>query len=251
MRVHSVVVRHVGLAAVLAMMLGGNTAAAQDVAGDPSARLAAVLPASVAQHVLALVRSARAEGLPADALANRSLKFAARGVAPSAIAQAADEQLARMRTSRDVLRSARSTPPSSDEIEAGAEAMREGVSGPDVAKLAQSAPSGRSLAVPLYVIGSLVSSGLPSSDALQRVEAKLAAHASDADIEAAGRDAAASHRPADAGRGHGAGADQPGGVGAPAHGGGPPAGVPGNAGQHGRPTVPPGQSHKPPAHGHP
>jgi hypothetical protein len=251
MRMRGVAVRHVGLVAVLAVTLGGGTAAAQDVAGDPSARLAAVLPASVAQHVLALIRSARAEGLPADALANRSLKFAARGVSPSSIAQAADDQLARMRTSRDALRGARTAAPSADEIEAGAEAMREGVSGGDVAKLAQSAPSGRSLAVPLYVIGSLVSSGVPSSTALQRVQAKLAAHASDSDLEATGRDAAASHRPADAGRGHGAGGGQSEGVGAPAHGGGPPAGVPGNAGQHGRPTVPPGQSHKPPGHGHP
>jgi hypothetical protein len=246
-----VVARHAGILAVLAVTLGGQTATAQDVAGDPSARLAAVLPEAVAQHVLALIKSARAEGLPADALANRSLKFAARGIAPSAIAHAADDQLARMRTARDAIRSARPKPPMGDEIEAGAEALREGVSPGDVAAIAASAPSGRSLAVPLYVIGSLASAGVPSGEALQRVEAKLKANASDADIEADGRDAAASHRPADAGRGHGAGAGQSGGVGAPAHGGGPPAGVPGNAGQHGRPTTPPGQSHKPPSHGHP
>lgn len=259
MRAHRMV--HVGLVSVFAVTLGGRTATAQDVAGDPSARLTAVLPTSVAQHVLALIKTARAEGLPADALANRSLKFAARGIAPSAIAHAADDQLARMRSARDVLRGARPKPPTATEIEAGAEALREGVSASDVAAVAKSAPDGRAVTVPLYVIGSLVSAGVPASEALQRVESKLKADASDADIEADGRDAAASHRSADNGRGHGAGDDQSGGVGAPAssnpaahgaaHGGGPPAGVPGNAGNHGRPTTPPGQSHKPAGHGKP
>jgi len=263
---------YVGLVSVLAVTSVGKTAAAQDVAGDPSARLATVLPAPIAQHVLALIKAARAEGLPADALANRSLKFAARGIAPAAIAHAADDQLARMRSARDVLRGARPKPPTGGEIEAGAEALREGVSASDIAAVAKSAVDGRSVTVPLYVVGSLVSAGIPSREALQRVEAKLTSNASDADIEADGRDAAASHRPAEAGRGHGAGSDQSGGVSAPAggsaagshgapgghgavhgaaHGGGPPAGVPGNAGQHGRPTTPPGQSHKPPAHGKP
>lgn len=251
MRVRDLVVRHVAVVAVLGMTLGGRTVAAQELAGDPAARLSAVLPAAVAQHLLSLLRTARAEGLPADALANRSLKFAARGIAPDAIARAADDQLVRLRDARDVLRRARSTPPHSDEIEAGAESLREGVTGADIAKLAQSAPSGRSLAVPLYVIGSLVSTGIASSDALRRVQARLEAHASDSDIEAAGRGAAVSHRPTDAGRGHGAGRGQSGGVGAPAHGGGPPAGVPGNAGQHGKPTTPPGQSNRPPGKGHP
>lgn len=258
---------HVGLVSVLAVTSIGRTATAQDVAGDPSARLATVLPADVAQHVLALIKTARAEGLPADALANRSLKFAARGIAPAAIAHAADDQLGRMRSARDVLRGARPKPPSGTEIEAGAEALREGVSGGDIAAVARSASDGRSLAVPLYVVGSLVSAGIPAGEALQRIEAKLTSNASDADIEADGRDAAASHRPAETGRGHGAGSDQSGGVGAPApaappgaghgaghgaaHGGGPPADVPGNAGKHGRPTTPPGQSHKPSGHGKP
>lgn len=224
---------------LLAMEVKPVQASAQDVAGDPTARLAAVLPADVARHVLDVIKDARADQLPADALANRSLKFAARGIAPQDIARAADEQLARMRTSRDALRSARTASPTGDEIEAGAEAIRQGVSGASVAALAKSAPSGRSLAVPLYVMGSLVSRGLPSDQALQRVQSQLEARASDTDIEAAGRDVAASHRPANEGRGHGAGEGRSEGAGAATHG--PPAGVPGNAGNHGRPTTPPGR----------
>ena len=222
---------------VLALVLITSSAIAQSNATDPSARLSAVLPANVAQHVLAVISDARSDNLPADALLNRSLKFAARGVPAPDIARAADEQLARMRSAREALRTARSAPPAGDEIEAGAEALREGVSGPDVSKLARSAPSGRSLAVPLYVIGSLVSRGLPSDQALQRVQSKLAARASDADIEASGRDnAVASENRSNQGRGNGVGNGRAGeaGTGAAAHG--PPAGVPGNAGTHGRPT---------------
>lgn len=231
-----------------------QTASTQNAAGDPGARLTAALPADVARHVLAVIRDARSEQLPSEALANRSLKFAARGIAPRDIARAADEQLARMRTARDVLRSARSTPPRSDEIEAGAEALRQGVKGPDVAKLAQSAPSGRSLAVPLYVIGSLVGRGLPSDQALQRVQSKLIARASDADIEASGRDnAAATQSPSNQGHGRGAAAGQAGGATATGRGAhGPPSGVPGNSGAHGRRPNPPGHGQKPATgHGHP
>jgi hypothetical protein len=220
----------------LVLLASSAIATAQSSAVDPSTRLAAALPKDVAQHVLALVGAARAENLPADALVNRSLKFAARGVAAPDIARAADEQLARMRSAKEALRTARNAPPTGDEIEAGAEALREGVSGPDVSKLAQSAPSGRSLAVPLYVIGSLVSRGLPSDQALQRVQSKLAARASDADIEASGRDnAVASENHPNQGRGNGVGGGRAAGesgAGAAAHG--PPAGVPGNAGTHGR-----------------
>ena len=70
-----------------------------------------------------------------------------------------------------------------DEVEAGAEALRQGVDGAAVSELAKEAPSGRSLAVPLYVIGGLVDRGLPSDDALARVLERLTARASDAEIQ--------------------------------------------------------------------
>lgn len=220
----------------LALLASPAITAAQSTTPDPLARLTAVLPPDVARHVLSVVSEARSQELPADAVVNRSLKFAARGVAPQDIARAADEQLARMHSARDMLRTARSGQPTSDEIEAGAEALREGVKGPDVASLARSAPSGRSLAVPLYVIGSLVSRGLPSDQALQRVQSKLEARASDADIEAAGREnAVASEGHANNGHGNGEGDGHAGGAaGAGASTHGPPAGVPGNAGSHGK-----------------
>jgi hypothetical protein len=132
--------------------------------------------------------------------------------------------------------------------------MRKGVDGAKVSALAKSAPSGRSLAVPLYVIGSLVDRGLPSDDALARVEQKLKARASDHDLEQmptelppqavtgqgnkpaeTGRDLAGTKRPGSA-----AGAGQSGGS-----SGGPPAGVPANGGRGASPTTPPGLGKKP------
>ncbi|MEP6858279.1 MAG: hypothetical protein ABI994_07820 [Gemmatimonadales bacterium] len=233
-------------ALVLAIALSAPSLAAQTPAKDPSARLREVLPADVAQRVLARIAQARERQLPAEALENRALKFAAKGVDPKSIERSVNEQAARMETARAALGNGRSMNPAGDEIEAGAEAIRKGVDDASVSLLARSAPSGRSLAVPLFVIGSLTDRGLSSSDALQRVVARLNARASDAELErmpgelppqavtgqgnppaTTGRDFGQSHKPASAGR--------------PATAG-PPAGVPGNAGAKSNP----GRSRRPP-----
>jgi hypothetical protein len=225
-------------------------ARAQD-AGDPSARLRQVLPAEVAARVLAVIDKARSRGLPADALENRALKFAAKGVDASAIEKSVVEQEERMERVRDVLQSARGRRPSDDEIEAGAEAVRKGIDGARVAALAKNSPADRSLAVPLYVIGSLLDRGLPSDSALRRVQEKLRTRASDRDIEKMAVDVPALSN--GNGRGRGAemgralgGTKHPGGGAGNSNGsgaGGPPAGVPGNGG---KPVVPPGRGKKPP-----
>ena len=219
---------------------------AQIPAKDPSARLREVLPPDVAARVLARIAEARARQLPADALENRALKFAAKGVDPRNIERSVNEQAQRMGSARTALESGRGSKATGDEIDAGAEAMRKGVDGASVSLLAKSVPQNRSLAVPLFVIGSLTDRGLSADQALQRVLARLKARASDADLESmssgasaggsagqgrpdgvSGRDFGQSHRSANTGR--------------PATAG-PPSGVPGNAGK--KPN--PGQGHRPP-----
>jgi len=214
-------------------------------AKDASARLREVLPADVATRVLARIAEARSHQLPGDALENRALKFAAKGVAPQDIERSINEQAQRMESARAALASGRGSSPAGDEIEAGAEAMRKGVDGAAVSQLAREAPHDRSLAVPLFVIGSLTDRGVSADQALRSVLDRLNAHASDLDIEGltsqvsprnnagqgrpdgqSGRDFGQSHKPASSGR--------------PATAG-PPAGVPGNAGSKGK-----GQGHKPP-----
>ncbi len=230
-------------AIALALLMAAQSAA-QTQAHDPSERLREVLPADVAARVLERIADARAHQLPADALEQRALKFAARGVAPAAIERSVAEQAERMSAAREALESARGQKPSDDEVEAGAEAIRQGVDAAGVSALAKSAPSGRSLAVPLYVLGNLAASGIPAADALARVRDRLAARASDAEIEqlpaqaAAAAAAARGNRPAEVGRDLAAtrskGASAAAGGGTPTAG--PPRGVPANGGAAARPT---------------
>jgi hypothetical protein len=205
-------------ALVAATALSAASLSAQTPAQDASTRLKEVLPADVAERVVARIAAARARELPAAALEHRALKFAAKGVAPRDIERSVSEQADRMEKAKVALESRRGTKPSGDEIDAGAEAMRKGMDGAEVSALAKSAPSGRSLAVPLFVIGSLIDRGLPSKEALQRVQERLQARATDTEIERlpaqavagkankpaqTGRDLAATKRPASAGGGAG------------------------------------------------
>lgn len=231
---------------LLTTVLVAQGSSAQTPAKDPSTRLREVLPADVAQRVLARIADARARQLPAEALENRALKFAAKGVDPKDIERSVNEQAQRMDNARSALASGRGSNPAGDEIEAGAEAMRKGVDGASVALLAKKAPSGRSLAVPLFVIGSLTDRGLASDQALQSVLDRLNARASDSDLESmpgelpAQAAAGQANRPAATGRDFGR-SHAPGTTGRPANAG-PPAGVPANGGAKSNP----GQSHRPP-----
>jgi hypothetical protein len=196
---------------VLATVIAFSEAAAQTPAADPSARLREVLPADVAERVLAKIAAARAVELPAAALENRALKFASKGVPAADIEKSVNEHIVRLQQAKVAIESGRGNRADGDEIDAGSEAMRKGVDGSQVSALAKSAPSGRSLAVPLFVIGSLIDRGLASDEALDRVQERLQARASDRDLEQlpnAGRgkpaltgpDLAATKRPASAGK---------------------------------------------------
>jgi hypothetical protein len=212
----------------VSMLVFAGALAAQVPAVDPIARLREVLPADVADRVIAQIEQARARQLPAQALENRALKFAARGIAPADLERAVSAHAVRLADAQIALKNVRAEV-SHVEVEAGAEALRQGVDGADVSALAQSAPSGRSLEVPLYVIGNLVERGLPSDQALEQVRDRLMQRASDADLErmstgAAGAGARGLERAGAAGRP----------AGTPPMG--PPAGVPANGGKANAPT---------------
>jgi len=225
---------------------------APNVATDPSARLREVLPPDVATHVLAVIADARVRGLPANALEQRALKFAARGVPPADIARAVAEHADRQAKAKAVLEAARGSSITGDEVEAGAEAMREGVDDHGVSTLARRAPSGRSLTIPLYVLGSLKARGLPTDQALARVTDRLAVGASDSDLEMLPAQAADAHAGAPGGVGRDVGGARRPSAAPGASGGqgeGPPAAVPANGGRrthpHGPPSTPPGNPGRP------
>jgi hypothetical protein len=198
---------------LFATLMAFSAAAGQTPAADPSAKLREVLPADVAARVLARIADARSHELPAAALENRALKLAAGGVSAENVEKSVNAHADRMQSAKDAIDKNRDKKASGDEIDAGAEAMRMGVDGAKVSELAKSAPSGRSLAVPLLVIGSLVDRGLPSDEALKRVQDKLQAKATDRELEqlpgsvastkkpaVTGKDMAATKRPANAGK---------------------------------------------------
>src|SRR6185436_18693873 len=131
--------------AVFALLAAGVAAGSQVPAGDPASRLRQVLPADVATRVLAVIAKARSRDLPAEALENRALKFAAKGVDAIAIERSVVEHEERMERVSDAFQQVRGRKASGDEVEAGAEALRKGVDATKVTAVARSAPSDRSL----------------------------------------------------------------------------------------------------------
>jgi hypothetical protein len=146
---------------------------------DPLQRLAEVLPPEVADQVLARVEAARARDLPAQAMANLALEGVAKGRGAAEVLAAVELLVADMGRAQEALQAAgRQT--AEGELEAATAALRMGVAGSDVSELARSGPSGRSLTVPLLVLGGLAERGLPSDEALAAVRDRLQARADDA-----------------------------------------------------------------------
>jgi hypothetical protein len=186
----------------LAVTLIASTAGAQQGA-DAAARIRQALPAPQAEAVLAIIADAREAGLPDGALEHIAFQGIARAVRPEQVVSAVRQAAADFTAGRAAMAGV-GRPSTSAEITAAGEALGRGVDGAAVSELARSAPSGRSLAVPLFVLGSLVDRGLPSDEALAAVLARLQARANDRELEGlpgqAGRLIAEGRRPADVGR---------------------------------------------------
>lgn len=200
---------------------------------SPIDHLRAFLPADVADEIVAIVADATSRGLPGRAIADRALEGIAKGRSGAEVSAAAQALAADLAAAHDALVRGGRTPDAS-EIESGATAMELGVDGATVSALASSASSGRSLAVPLAVIGALVNRDLPSDEALQAVLDRLNARASNADLVEmpgeAGLLIARGYKPSDLGRALGAGR---------------PAGLPANGGWPGAQPTPPARPPRP------
>lgn len=225
------------------LLLAPGLLAAQE---RPVERLRGMLPASVAEDVIAAVQDALARGLPGEAIAQLALQGVAKGRSGAEVLAAARILATELGAARNAIeRSGRQPHP--EEILAATAAMRLGVDGEAVSALASSAPSGRSLMVPLFVVGALVERGLPSDDALTAVRALLEAQASDAELigtpGAAGAMLAQGLGPSEVGAALAAGRI---GFSVPVTGftipfAGPPAGVPLNGGAEGKRPIPVGR----------
>lgn len=176
--------------------------AAQTPAHDPSSTLEQVLPPSIAQQVLARIADARSRALPAAALENRALELHAKGTSPAEIPGVIAKTEDAMATGKAALAAGGRAHASDAEVEAAGAAASKGVDGATISSLAKSAPSGRTLVVPLAVLTALVDRGLPADDALARVVARLKAHASDQELAALPEQAdnSLAHKPAATGQ---------------------------------------------------
>jgi hypothetical protein len=236
--------------------------AAQTPAHDPSSTLEQVLPPSVAQQVLATIADAQSRALPAAALEHRALELNAKGTPPAEIPGAIVNAENAMATGKAALAAGGRAHAGDAEVQAAGAAVANGVDGATISSLAKSAPSGRSLAVPLAVLAALVDRGLPADDALARVVARLEARASDQELAALPEQAGngLAHKPATTGQALAA-TERPAGAGPPSStpagttpagitppvaappssvpvGTSPPASVPTNGGAGARPTTP-------------
>ena len=159
-------------------MLGASSAAAQQ---DPATRLAGRLPADIEPTVLERIQRASEMQLPERPLTDLVLQGVAKGRSGAEVLAALDALTVSLGTARDALAAAGSAP-SFEEVEAAGMAMRMGVDADAVAGLARSRPEGRSLAVPLLVLGGLSQRGLPSDQALGQVLQRLSARMDDAGL---------------------------------------------------------------------
>ena len=165
-------VRRLLTATWCALMFGGI--AVTDLSGQEP-RLAGRVPEPVRAQIDAIIDSARAAGLPAEALIDRALEGASKGADGARIATAVRRLLSELRTSRDALGRASTAA----EVVAGASALRAGATADDLAHLRSERP-GQSLTVPAAVLADLVAVGVPVDTAVVAVLA-LAEEADDAE----------------------------------------------------------------------
>lgn len=183
---------------IAATLLFASVASAQK-AKDPSAQLRQVLPAKVADHVLATIADARSHSLPAAALEQQALRLARKGTKPAEVEKSVDRSAENMKKAKSALENA-GRKPTNDEVVAGGALIGKGVDGAQVSAWAKAAPSGRDLTVPLNVIASLMNRGLKSDVALARVHDRLMEKKTDRQLVAEANATANEKRPATANR---------------------------------------------------
>lgn len=179
---------------LIALTLMFASAASAQTANDPSATLRKVLPEKVADHVLATIADARSHSLPAAALEQQALRLARSGAKPADVEKSIDRSADNMKKSKAALEKS-GRKPTNDEVVAGSKLIGRGVDGSKVSEFAKAAPHDRSLAVPLYVTGSLMDRGLKSDAALARVHTRLMQKATDRQLTAEANATASEKRP--------------------------------------------------------
>ena len=123
---------------------------------------------------------ARARGTSEAAIARRVAEGEAKGASEAQVLVAAGRVKTDMEMTQEAMLAAGRAKPSSDECARGAMLMERGVTSAQIETMARRTPSERSLVVAFDVISQLAAQGVPVTQALARVQAKLDSRASDA-----------------------------------------------------------------------
>ncbi|HEX2779081.1 MAG TPA: hypothetical protein VHM30_06265 [Gemmatimonadaceae bacterium] len=142
------------IAGMLLAPIAPRFAAGQDM------RLSAQLDPATAARVGAVVDRARAASLPTEPLVDKALEGARKRADPGRILDAVSALAVRLDSSRAALGGATSE----SELVAGASALQAGID-PRTLRDLRAARGARSLAVPLVVLGDLVTRGVPADTA--------------------------------------------------------------------------------------
>ena len=165
--------------AALAMLAALSRQAHAQQPADAEARLALRLDAETHASVMRVVQSAKDQQLPTEPIVSKALLGAAFKQPSSAITQSVSVELERLVASRDAL----APTPSPNDIKAGATAIELGVPTETIRDLRSSFP-GRSLVVPLAVLGELVANKVPVRRAVDMVKNLMQRGASEGQLVA-------------------------------------------------------------------
>jgi type II secretory pathway component PulF len=114
------------------------------------------------------------------AIAKRVAEGEAKGASEAQILVAANRVKTDMEVTQEAMLAAGRAKPSADETERGAMLMARGVTAAQIEAMARRTPSNRSLVVAFDVVSQLATQGVPVTQALARVQAKIDSRASDA-----------------------------------------------------------------------
>lgn len=176
-------------------------------AGESSAegRRSVALSAEANARIEADLETARARRLPEQPIRDRVAEGKAKGASEAQVVAASARTLAELQTSAEAMARAGRRDPGQDEVARGAQLIARGFTAAQVEGVARRAPAERSLVVALETLTSLQASGASTGKAVARVEALLAARATDAQLrEASANATAAAHAGGTVGRGAGA-----------------------------------------------
>ena len=153
---------------LVALAVGVAPVSAQDV--DPRMeRIRAQLPQGAVERIEARIQAAQSEGLPVEPLLDKAVEGIAKRVPASRIAGAVDQLAQELGHARTLLTDG--VPPAPTDVSAVADAMRRGVPGEAIQRVAQGAEADEPLALAIHTMGDLMDRGVPADQALAVMEA--------------------------------------------------------------------------------